>query len=205
MKALLITLFVLCGTVLCGVPTDDGHGVKRYALVIGSNLGGPGRSPLVWAVRDAQTFAGVMTSLGGISPDHVIMVKNPGKVSFLAGLAALKQKSSEAVASDGRREIMVYYSGHADNTGILLGKDVLTYSELKSHMSDIPAEVRIAVLDACASGGLTRTKGGVQRPAFLYDASAEMAGHAYLTSSSLNEAAQESDHRKCPAFSAATL
>jgi uncharacterized caspase-like protein len=54
--------------------------------------------------------------------------------------------------------------------------------------------VRIAVLDACASGAFTRLKGGKPRKAFLVDESASMRGHAFLTSSAATEAAQESDH-----------
>jgi hypothetical protein len=49
------------------------------------------------------------------------------------------------------------------------------------------------VLDACASGAFVRIKGGKTRPAFLVDESSTMRGHAFLTSSSETEAAQESD------------
>ncbi len=49
------------------------------------------------------------------------------------------------------------------------------------------------MLDACASGAITRLKGGRQRQPFLVDESADMRGHAFLTSSSETEAAQESD------------
>ena len=53
--------------------------------------------------------------------------------------------------------------------------------------------MRIAVLDACASGAFTRLKGGKTRPPFLVDESADMRGHAFLTSSAETESAQESD------------
>jgi hypothetical protein len=53
--------------------------------------------------------------------------------------------------------------------------------------------VKVAILDSCSSGSLTRAKGGVTRPAFLFDVSSDMSGHAYLTSASAEEAAQESD------------
>ena len=43
--------------------------------------------------------------------------------------------------------------------------------------------MRIAVLDACASGAITRLKGGQLRQPFLVDESADMRGHAFLTSS----------------------
>ena len=55
------------------------------------------------------------------------------------------------------------------------------------------ADVRIAVLDSCASGSIIRLKGGVHRAPFLSDVSTQARGHAFLTASSADEAAQESD------------
>jgi hypothetical protein len=65
---------------------------------------------------------------------------------------------------------------------------------LRDRLDEMPADVRIAVLDACASGAFTRLKGGKARKPFLVDESASMRGHAFLTSSAETEAAQESDH-----------
>lgn len=51
----------------------------------------------------------------------------------------------------------------------------------------------MVVLDSCASGALIRSKGGVRRPSFVVPEPTAVRGHAYLTSSSADEAAQESD------------
>ena len=56
------------------------------------------------------------------------------------------------------------------------------------------------MLDACASGAFTRVKGGKARPAFLVDESADMRGHAFLTSSAETESAQESDRIRASYF-----
>ncbi len=45
------------------------------------------------------------------------------------------------------------------------------------------ASVKIAVIDACGSGAITRMKGGVAVPAFMVDASSDMNGYAFITSS----------------------
>ena len=101
--------------------------------------------------------------------------------------------AASATASGRRCEFVLYYSGHSDDEGLLLGKDRLDYSELRSSIEKVPAAVRVAILDSCSSGSLTRAKGGVAKPAFLYDSSSVQEGHAYITSSSADEAAQESD------------
>ena len=101
--------------------------------------------------------------------------------------------AAKRVPGAGRVEVILYYSGHADEQGLLLGSDRYSYRTLRDRLDDIPADVRIAVLDACASGAFTRLKGGKARPAFLVDESADMRGHAFLTSSAETESAQESD------------
>ena len=82
--------------------------------------------------------------------------------------------------------------------GLLLGEDRYSYRSLRDRLDQVPADVRIAVLDACASGAITRLKGGQPQPPFLVDESSDMRGHAILTSSAATEAAQESDRIRAP-------
>jgi hypothetical protein len=84
--------------------------------------------------------------------------------------------------------------------GILLADDRYSYRSLRDRLDQIPADVRIAVLDACSSGAFTRVKSGRPRPPFLVDESSDMRGHAFLTSSSESEAAQESDRIRASYF-----
>ena len=92
-----------------------------------------------------------------------------------------------------RRELLVYYSGHSDEDGLLVGRDRVGYDELRARVQRAPADLRVVILDSCASGAFTRRKGGVKRAPFLMDASSDMRGHAFLTSSAADERAQESD------------
>jgi len=65
---------------------------------------------------------------------------------------------------------------------LLLAEDRYSYRTLRDRLDQIPADVCIAVLDACASGAFTRRKGGRVRAPFLVDESASMRGYAFLTS-----------------------
>ena len=167
--------------------------VERYALVAGANLGAD-RAPLQYAVADAERFARVLVDLGGVRPEDAILLKQPRLAELVEGLDRLRRRVVAREAGGGRSEVLVYYSGHADEKGLLLGEDRYSYRSLRDVMDAIPADVKIAVLDACASGAITRLKGGVARLPFLVDESANMRGHAFLTSSAETEAAQESDY-----------
>lgn len=167
--------------------------LRRFALIAGSNNGGPTRTKLRYAATDARSFAAVLTELGGVKDADMILLIDPDCSQFEAGLKKVQQMICAPAPTDERRELLIYYSGHSNEEGLILGMETLPYDQLRKQIVDVPADVRVAVLDSCASGALTRAKGGTWRPAFLYDSSTDMQGHAFLTSSSAEESAQESD------------
>ncbi len=187
LAACLLALFALAASAEDLVP------LRRYALVAGSNDGGSGRVRLKYAESDARAFASVMQELGGVRSEDLVLVVNPSLSRFRTALERVQDLISAPHAAEERRELLIYYSGHSDDEGLILGAEKFSWEDLRGRITDIPADVKVAILDSCSSGSLTRAKGGVARPAFLFDASADMKGHAYLTSSSAEEAAQESD------------
>ena len=178
--------------------------LQRYTLIVGANSGGGDRPQLRYAVSDAERIAGVLTELGGVDRDNEIVLRDPTVRSFIDALSQLSARVAagrQAVTqAGGRTEVVFYYSGHADEKGLLLGEDRVSYQTLRDRLDDIPADVRIAVLDACASGAFTRLKGGRKRTPFFVSPSAGMQGHAFLTSSAATEAAQESDRIRASYF-----
>ncbi len=173
----------------------QGNGVRtrRFALMAGFNDGGPSRPKLQYAVSDAQAMTRVLKTLGGVMPEDVVAVQDATSASLLAALDRMGHMVAAATASGVRREVVVYYSGHSDEQGLLIAGDRISYDDLRRRIQSIPAEVRLAILDSCASGAFTRHKGGVRRPPFLMDSAANTRGHAFLTSSAINEVAQESN------------
>jgi hypothetical protein len=177
--------------------------VQRFMLVIGANSAGADRPKLRYAVSDAERFARVLVELGGVTRANEIVLRQPTLQELIAALDLLHARVSDARRASsppGRTEVLVYYSGHADEQGLLIGDDRYSYRALRTRLDQIPADVRMAVLDACASGAFTRIKSGRTRPAFLVDESADMRGHAFLTSSAATEAAQESDRIRASYF-----
>ncbi|MCY3734961.1 MAG: caspase family protein [Gemmatimonadaceae bacterium] len=174
------------------LPADAGE-VRRLLLAAGSNNGGVDRELLRYAVSDAESFVQVLQEMGGLHPEDVLLLRDPDVAGFEQGLSELGRRVRAASRRGDRLEVLVYYSGHADAGGLLLAGDRLEYPVLRGALESAPANVHIAVLDACASGAITRTKGGRRRPPFLVDESFDMEGYAFLTSSSAGEAAQESD------------
>ncbi|MBN1838325.1 MAG: caspase family protein [Spirochaetales bacterium] len=167
--------------------------LRRFAIFVGSNSGGSDRVTLRYAEDDALGMASVLQELGGVVPGDSLLLLGPNSGELGAGFRAMGERIREAQGSARRTEFLLYYSGHSDEQGILLGEERFSYRELKSSIDDVGADVNIAILDSCSSGAFTRLKGGTRQPPFLLDESSEMKGHAFLTSSSADEAAQESD------------
>jgi hypothetical protein len=199
MAALRSASLLLAAALAAGAATGP-QPLRRFALAVGANDGGPSRLRLRYAGSDAANFVAVMERFGGIARGDAHLLNEPGRAGFLSALAALRKDVAAATASGARAELLVYYSGHSDENGLLLGSDRLGYAEFRARIDSIPARIRLAVVDACASGALTRLKGGSRLPAFSVDQSTNLSGYAFLTSSSGAEAAQESDRIRASYF-----
>ncbi len=169
--------------------------LRRFALVAGNDEGGTDTRPLRFARDDARKMHGLLTRLGGVEPGDARLLLDEDTGDFLRALAELESGARAARARGERTALIVYYSGHAKDGALRLGDSALDLEPLKRRLLAAPADIRIAILDSCRSGALTRTKGARRAPAFAIDAGAtrEARGLVILTSSSADEDSQESD------------
>lgn len=198
----LAALLVLAGK----ANASEGQGpiaIDRYVFAVSANNGGKDRPKLRYAESDARSFANVLTQMGGVSKQNIMMVKEPKVADLQRELNALDEKiqaarakKKMAGAGSSREEVLVYYSGHADEKGLRLGNELYGWQEFRKRIDALHADVKIAVIDACGSGAITRLKGGVAVPAFMVDQSSDMKGYAFITSSTQDESSQESDKLK---------
>lgn len=184
----------MAGAVAAPLPMAQGKTVvRRFALITGASQGGRDRVPLRFAGSDARAMRHVLSDLGGLGETETLLLLDVGRAGMRTGFQRIKEMIAASQVPGARTEMIFYYSGHSDESGLLLGHERISYAEVRAWVDETSADVRIAVLDSCASGAMTRGKGGVHRPPFLVDTSSAARGHAYLTASAENEAAQESD------------
>ena len=193
--AFMLILLVFASNANAANATTEGR-INRYVVAVSANNGGAGRPMLRYAESDARSFAKVLKEMGGVLPQNVILVKEPSVVALQKEFANLDAKILQDKASNGRDEVLVYYSGHADEKGLRLGEETYAWKDLRNRIDALSADVKIAVIDACGSGAITRVKGGKAVPAFMVDRSSDMKGYAFITSSTQDESSQESDKLK---------
>lgn len=172
---------------------DNPSPVRRFALLVAANDGGQSRAKLRYAASDARALGDVLVQMGGVRRSDRLLVVDPDPSDLAASLSKMKKKVAQGNSKTKRTELLFYYSGHSDASGLLLGGQRVSYRELRDQLDAVPADVSVVILDSCSSGALTRTKGGQRIPAFLSDQANRVSGRAILTSSSQDEAAQESD------------
>jgi len=201
MKKGIFLILVVCCLIweTAGLMADnhrDKLSSRRFAMVVGINDGGPDRVRLKYAVSDARAILAVLADMGGVLPEDGLLLAEPDRSAFIEGIQHLKEKVNAVKAAHRRIEVILYYSGHSDEKNMLLGKEKVAYQEFRDAINDIEADVRIAILDSCASGAFTRLKGGKMKAPFLMDTAYDMKGYAVMTSSSSDEASQESEYLK---------
>lgn len=169
--------------------------VQRWAVIVGNNEGFTSSRPLYFAEQDAKKVRTVLTSLGDVDDDDVRMLLGRNRSEILTTLAALRTPIADAKARGDQTVLYFYYSGHGDADQLQLGRTWLTYPELEELLLRSGADVRVAFVDACQSGALTRMKGGTIAPPFEVDLSERLdtSGSYIITSSTGDEASQESD------------
>ncbi|HSR99395.1 MAG TPA: caspase family protein [Kofleriaceae bacterium] len=169
--------------------------IERYALVVGNNLGDSDEQRLRYAEDDARRVYEVLRELGGFRPENMLLLRSEDAESVRRSLISINDRIRTRVASGAQSELLVYYSGHSDQTALHLGRTALELEQVEQLVRGSAATLRVLILDSCRSGALTRVKGGAIQPGFqiALDQRIPSDGVVFWTASSASETAQESD------------
>jgi len=165
---------------------------RRFAIVVGHNKGDHRTTKLHYAEKDADKVARLLATIGEVPRERLFVLRSPTAEKLRSTLSRVEEMLSDKAGE--QTEIFLYFSGHADDTALLLGDTVFPLQELRTWLKQSPAKVRIALIDACHSGALVRDKGGKRIPLELAISSeGDASGFAIITSSSAGEKSQESE------------
>lgn len=169
--------------------------VRRYAVIIGNNVGDAADPHLSFAEQDAREMREILRSFGGVADRDVRLLVGEDADTIRHELIVLNDELRR-LATDPTLDtlLFVFYSGHADAQALHLGGTRLNLEEVRRLVSGSPARMRVLVLDACQSGALTGVKGSSPAPPFAIDIDDRLAGEgvAFITSSTAGELSQES-------------
>lgn len=178
-----------------GLSTPGAAEVRRFAVVAANNDAGMVYRSLYFAEDDAGKLRDVLVEVGGYDEGEVDLVLEASADRVQDAFAQARRAIARAHAEGDEAVFLFYWSGHGDEQSLLMGDTSLSHDELERLLAGTGADVRVALLDACHSGAATRRKGGARVPAFEVELSERLgtSGTVYITSSTGDEASQESD------------
>ncbi len=176
---------------------------RTYALLIGSNRAGSGQSRLLYAHGDARRMAETLTTLGGVAPADVELLLDPDEWEVQSALDGFEDVLEAHARRDEKTVFIFYYSGHARSTGLNLGPDEFSLKGLRQRLVNLPATVRLVILDACQTGAFSAVKGATPAGDFSSNSVSDLnvTGMAVIASSAGSELSQESPKLKGSYFS----
>jgi hypothetical protein len=116
---------------------SDDH-TRRFGIFVGANDGGRERVTLRYAVSDARAVSRVFAELGGVrGADNVLLIEpDVRELGRIIDRAEAQIHSAKQTAK--RTELVFYYSGHSDESGLLMGRERYSYQELRERINRIP-------------------------------------------------------------------
>jgi hypothetical protein len=186
---------LLCSLATLGVAGTAHAAPQRFAVLIAAHDGGEGLPKLRYAGRDATRLADVLVDVGGFARADILSVVDGDADVVRDLLDALRRRVEETKARGNEAIVVVYYSGHAQDGRLRLGDDTFAMSELRALLEESGADVRLAFVDACGAGAITREKGATLAAPFVVkvDDALQTTGQVIIASSSRDEVSQESD------------
>jgi|GEM_PF-1891869 len=193
------TSFLVSAALLLGVPaaasvsssTTTKVERTKVAVIIANNHGLAHEAQLRYAESDGRRVARALTDLGGYDAKNVHLLLGKSANEVAASLAALRLQLKQVPSP----MVMLYYSGHSDGEALHMSGTRLPKDDVHAFLDGVDGGVRIALLDACKSGNMLRTKGMTPAPAFdiQVQQDPDVKGKIVITSSGDDEVAQESD------------
>lgn len=180
---------VLLGSLLTALPAWSSE--LRIGVFVGNDVGRPSEQELIFASSDAKKMRDTFQQFGALQDS--ILLENEGRRAVVGAIQGIHKRIVDARNRGDHTTLFFFYSGHGDDEALHLGSTDLLHTDLRRLLDSSGADVRIAMLDACQSGGVIRDKGGSRGPAFDFAVDVVQAkGTAFLTSSAANELSQES-------------
>ncbi len=164
---------------------------EPFALLVASNDGGDEVVKLRYAQKDAEKIGSVLADLGNLRKENTISVIGGDAEDVLQAMDKMQQRIEKVAGSSSPTMLIFYYSGHAKDGLLMLGDSRLELTRLKQWIEQVPADIRVAFIDTCQAGEITRLKGGTPAPSMVK--LEDTRGQILVTSSSSAEGSQESD------------
>lgn len=133
---------LIVALVVIAVATSAQASTHRIAIIVGNNAGNADKSALHFAETDASKLAQVLGELGGVAADDLIVLRGQSLAALNQTFAVVRRKIAGLRSDPANRVVVLFYfSGHSDGLALELGRDRLTFSELRRTLAALGSDV----------------------------------------------------------------
>lgn len=166
---------------------------RRFAVIVGANLGLASEPLLQYAEDDARRVLETMQAIGDVEDDNTITLYGGRGDDLRATLNRAWRRFGQAGWNE-EDQLFVYISSHSANGQLHLEGTRFPLRELRSFVNRAPVGVGLLIVDACQASFQTRQKGlepikdrnvTIEKPT--------VKGRVFIASSGPAEFAHESD------------
>jgi hypothetical protein len=132
------------------------------AFLFGQNDAGGQAKPLRYAESDLEKMREVLLQNGGFRKEDIWLLRGATQPKVQARMGQLKKHVQGLRRQHGKGlhiTILLYYSGHARQGRLLLGKTQMEFSEVQRLLRALDVDIRLAIVDACESGAPNSPRG----------------------------------------------
>jgi hypothetical protein len=164
----------------------------RILIAASRSQGHSSERPLKHADDDARSVRDVFVRLGGVAPEHALLLTDPSADELLHAIDRAAHIANGHPADEVL--LLFYFSGHGDHDTIHLGEERLPIDVVESRLEQVNASLRIVVLDACRTNdGRPKGFSAVDPFAVVLPPANTAKGVVRIHASADGEVAQESD------------
>lgn len=183
---------LLVAVAVCLWAARAGAAPIRVLVAAGEARGLAEQGVLKHANQDAERVRNVFVRQGRVDPGRAFLVQNATKQSLFAALG--RARATARTHPRDEVTLIFYFSGHGDRTHLDLHGEAVPLGEIRRRVNQIPAGLRLVIIDACRTTDPMRKKGVSAASPFSIAVNPSPAtGSVWLYATADGEAAQESD------------
>lgn len=183
---------LLAAVAVCLWAASAGAAPIRVLVAAGESHGLSEQGVLKHANQDAERVRNVFVSQGRVDASRAFLVRNATKQSLFAALD--RARAAARTHPPDEVTLIFYFSGHGDRAHLDLQGEAVPLGEVRRRVQQIPAGLRLVIVDACRTADPMRKKGVSAAAPFSIAVNPPSAtGSVWLYATADGEAAQESD------------
>ncbi|MBF0430173.1 MAG: hypothetical protein HQK83_02755 [Fibrobacteria bacterium] len=186
-----ILVFMACLTLSPAAETLSNW--ERVGVVISSKTGLEHDKKLSFAYEDGKRVHNILANMGDIPQEKLFLIQEEGVAAVCTQLRQIAKIIETEKQAGKKIFLQLYYSGHGAHSHFHIGKERLSFKEVKNLLAVDNIDARVFILDVCYGASFFTAKGftAIEPQPVEVKVDEMTKGEVIITSSAVNEQSYE--------------